>query len=313
MSYCIGLKVFGSRLFASLFFGLVFVFLPSNFVKAQAPVKGQETAPFVAGDHETLFRSVVRVVANPRLPSYSSGVMITLDRDKFPNLLKDGEIAILTAAHVADGVSWRGEIQVNGLNITGRSGAKMMSFTKPFPARVVTLFDPDEADLAILAASIGEAEFKEFGFATASVASSHEFRLEENLRLVGSPEGKLPDLVVAHPAQRGGTTKTPLLHVSEPRKQGQSGGPAFNRKGEVVAICSGSEESSHSLALGVGLAGESAKRAVETGTNESRIWGLFVPLTGIENLYQRGEHEAMSRRKLDEVLRQYQEVREAGK
>lgn len=101
----------------------------------------------------------------------------------------------------------------------------------------------------------------------------------------------------------------PLLSVSNTPVEGQSGGAAFNSKGELVGICSGYGNELAKIALGFGLSGKAAEEARAANKTEARQWGLYVLLEPLDALLKRGNDEADALAKLESALKEYREVR----
>ena len=122
----------------------------------------ERTARFEGGlAAESALRKTVRVNINPRSAYVATGVIVAIDRARFPKLLREDEVAVLTAAHVADRLGWAREITVQGIDFSGPKGDQKISFSEEFTARLVMLPNQPGPDIALLAASIPKQLFEE--------------------------------------------------------------------------------------------------------------------------------------------------------
>ncbi len=157
-----------------------------------------------------------QVVTGPKmqlanLQGLGSGVLIS----------KDGKV--MTAAHV---VQTADEIKVQFQN------------EETVPAKVLTS-DP-AADVALL-----QLERVPTGATAANLGDSDEAEVGDEIFVVGAPVGMGHTLTVGHISARrkpntmfGGMSRAEFFQTDEAINQGNSGGPMFNRAGEVVGIVS---------------------------------------------------------------------------
>ncbi len=185
---------------------------------------GEEKSTPFTGDRsaEEALRATVRVNVNPQAPYRASGVIVEIDRKVYPKLLRENEVPILTAAHVAARLGWTREVTVECIDFAGTTDARTIAFSEPFVARLVALPQENGPDIALLAAAIPRKLFDDGKYRVARVApTAYPFRLEEQLQLVGCPRGALPTLANAYPGQLSGDAKRPFLSVSFTPVEGQ--------------------------------------------------------------------------------------------
>ena len=140
------------RIFAM---GVLLCLAANTFAEdTRAPFTGDRSA-------EDALRATVRVNVNPQTPYRASGVIVNLDRKAYPKLLRENEVAVLTAAHVAARLGWNREVTVECIDFAGENGARTIAFSEPFVARVVALPHADGPDIAVLAATIPKQLFEE--------------------------------------------------------------------------------------------------------------------------------------------------------
>lgn len=173
------------------------------------------------------------------LPSESLGTGVVLSRDGL----------LLTAAHVVEGAE----------RIVVR-----LADDQQFPARVV--FEDEMADIALLRLD-GERATLE----PAALGDSDKVRKGETAYVLGNPLGIERTLTVGVISGRhtlphvfGGNVQAEVIQTDAAINQGNSGGPIFNSRGEVIAIAQRiMTESGGSEGLGFGLAINSIKRLLD--------------------------------------------------
>ena len=171
---------------------------------------------------ERMERSVVLVLVEARevehdrktvelLPSQSLGTGVVLSTNGL----------VLTAAHVVAGA--------DRIGVKPKGG-------EPLAARVV--FTDEDADIALL-----RLETTPASLAPAKLGDSSRVRKGETTYVIGNPDGielSLSTGVVSgrHPIRHvfGGTVEAEVIQTDAAINSGNSGGPIFNSRGEVIAI-----------------------------------------------------------------------------
>lgn len=272
----------------------------------------QEPVVYFTGDRasETALRKTVRVNVNPHSAYRATGVLIEFDTTRFPKLLREGEVAVLTAAHVADRLGWDRKVTVQGIELHPSPGGRKFVFGEEFSARVVMLPDRNGPDIAMLAATIPKKLLDDGQLQLATLAKTpYAFEMDETLLLVGCPFAQPPKFDLGFPGQLHGEEACPMLSVSNTPVFGQSGGPVFNRIGELVALCSGHDDKVGRLFLGIGLAGRTAEKARTEMRVEHRQWGLYATLTPLNSLLTKANEQADALLKLELALEEYRLAR----
>jgi S1-C subfamily serine protease len=169
-----------------------------------------------------LERSVVVVFAEGREISHQKSLLALLPSESLGTgvvLSSDG--LILTAAHVVAGAE--------------RVRVKLLG-GEPLPARVV--FADDAADVALL-----RLETIPAGLTPARLGDSDGARKGETVYVIGNPIGiefSLSSGVISgrHPGSHvfGGSVEAEVIQTDAAINSGNSGGPIFNSRGEVIAV-----------------------------------------------------------------------------
>lgn len=235
-------------------------------------------------------RSTVRVVLNPDThhPSTGTGTVVKLDREKYPDILAPDEVLVVTAMHVSDGETLTGGIYVDSTAFT----ATGTDFGLRFKARLVERGDKKkDGDIAILAVKVpasGEAS-KVLREADISL-DDPDFGAGDVLLLAGCAQGKPAKTATCNPIQvfRAEGQATGLV-LNTGRIGGDSGGGAFDAKGRLVAVCSGSSSEATTVWIGPGLRGFDATRGYQE--HEIRkyhgVTSHFVPTFHVKALLAR--------------------------
>ncbi len=178
-------------------------------------------------------------------------------------VILDKEGLILTAAHV---VHIADRIEVN------------MADGKSYPARVISSIP--FADLALVKMDNPPAKLP-----TADTGDSDKMRIGQEVFVVGAPYGLSQTLTVGHFSGRrssddeNGLIDTEFLQTDAPINKGNSGGPMFNVKGEVIGIVSHIRSSSGG-SEGLGFAA-SINMARNLFLDQEHVWaGMeLVPMS----------------------------------
>lgn len=197
----------------------------------------------------TLERSVVVVLVEGReishdrqlltlQPSEGLGTGIVLSPDRL----------VLTAAHVVAGAE-RVRVKTKG--------------GEPFPARIV--FSDEPADLALLRIDVGA-----LPLIPARLGDSDRVRKGESVYVIGNPVGIEYSLSVGVVSGRyaagrvfGGSVEAEVVQTDAAINGGNSGGPMYNSRGEVIAIAQSIlTQGGGSEGLGFGLAINVVKKIV---------------------------------------------------
>jgi S1-C subfamily serine protease len=247
--------------------------VPIGLLVLVALVASSDCLPAGGADEESkrvelvarLERSVVVVLAQGReiqhgkrsvelVPFESLGTGVVISADGL----------ILTAAHVVAGAD-RIRVKLEG--------------GEPLPSRVV--FADEAADIALL-----RLESVRAPLVPAKLGDSNRVRKGEETYVIGNPVGiefSLSTGVVSgrHPIRHvfGGSVEAEVIQTDAAINSGNSGGPIFNRRGEVIAIAQRIlTEGGGSEGLGFGLAIDVVKKILGM---DPCVWLGFsgVPLT----------------------------------
>ncbi len=190
---------------------------------------------------EQLERSVVLVFAEGRGVTHARE-RLSLEPTKSlgTGLVISADGLVLTAAHVVE--------EAQRLKVKLGDG-------EPVPAR--TVFADEEADIALL-----RLETAAPGLQPATLGDSDRVRKGEAVYVIGNPVGIERSLSVGvvsgrHPFRHvfGGNIQVELIQTDAAINSGNSGGPIFNSRGEVIAIAQRIlTEGGGSEGLGFGLA-----------------------------------------------------------
>ncbi len=217
---------------------------------------------------------------------------------------------MLTAAHVANNLRWDRKLAVECIEFRNGNGQKMITFSESFPARVVMIAPDHHEDVALLAASIPKERFEKGLAKEATFAvGDYPFQLREELLAIGCAGGNLPTCKKIWVGNLDGSSERSYIHVSDPCATGESGGPALNAEGKVVALCSATLDVPENIALGWRLQGPAAEQATASAQLLSRQWGIYCVLTHLDELLGRGNREAEALRNLELALLELERVR----
>jgi serine protease Do len=196
-----------------------------------------------------LDRSVVVVLAEGRGISHTkSGPRLLPFEGVGAGVLVSADGLVLTAEHVIAGAD-RVRVRV----VEG----------EPLPARI--LFEDEPADVALL-----RLERVPPSLSPAPLGDSDRVRKGEAVYVIGNPSGVEHSLSVGvvsgrHPARHvfGGSVEAELIQTDAAINAGNSGGPMFNSRGEVIAIAQSIlTEGGGSEGLGFGLAINAARKVL---------------------------------------------------
>ncbi len=220
----------------------------TDFSKVYAQVKD---AVVTIKTNKYVEKETEKGVVSSQLGGIGSGIILD----------KDG--LILTAAHV---VHIADRIEVN------------MTDGKTYTARVISSIP--FADLALVKMDKPPAKLP-----TANTGNSDKMRIGQEVFVVGAPYGLSQTLTVGHFSGRrssddeNGLIDTEFLQTDAPINKGNSGGPMFNTKGEVIGIVSHIRSSSGG-SEGLGFAA-SINMARNLFLDQEHVWaGMeIVPMS----------------------------------
>jgi len=181
------------------------------------------TTSLNAQDLSTLFERLDTSVVTIEVKEYKvKGQQLTTSGGLGSGVIIDKEGLILTAAHVVESAN---EISVKLQNGT------------TFPADVIS--SSTAADVALLKLRIVPPSLK-----PATVGSSSDSKIGEQILIIGAPRGLEHSLSVGHISRKmdknmiSNGEMAGFIQTDASINQGNSGGPMFNLKGEVIGIVS---------------------------------------------------------------------------
>ena len=257
------------------FFALVFL-LNTVMISAQdghAPVK-KRTFPINLSTAETNVAKLYQKVAASVVTIYTTSNSFT---EKGPvenqglgsGVLISGECHILTAAHVVDGSS--------KINVKTQDGKMRMA---------TVLFSEKSADIALLKLDIPDS-----GLSHATLGDSDVMAVGQNIYAIGSPYGMENSFSAGIVSAfrnfntlYDGTVSIEFIQTDAAINSGNSGGPLFNSKAEVVGIASSILTVSGGF-QGIGM-------AVTSNTVKSLLSFEDRPWIGVEGVFLKSDELA---------------------
>jgi len=172
--------------------------------------------------YEKLDQSVVVIYADTNLQRIQNDKAVKSTASSLgTGTLINNEGLILTAAHVIDSAD---ELTID---VPQRGH---------FQAKVVASYAP--ADIALIKLITNESDFK-----AVDIADSNKTKVGEEVFIIGTPYGLSHTLTVGHLSGRrihpgNNEIKLEFLQTDAAINQGNSGGPMFNQKGQLIGVVS---------------------------------------------------------------------------
>lgn len=271
-----------------LAFGLVLATLAPT---RTAEASGKEFKPRKVSPREAeALAATVMVAVNPGTlqSGTGSGIIVKLDRKKYPDLLAEDEVLILSASHVTSGQTRKGGLFVR-FTVPVKSGTALGA---PAPARLIDEGDIDtDGDLALLAVKVPlKSELRKVIREVEMILDPLDLSPTDEILLTGCGQGTPARSAKCTPVSLLGPAKGPKnLTLNTNRLGGDSGGGAFDAKGRLIAICSKTETRISRSVVGPGLRGFDLEREYEPDEVEffTGISCVFVPTTHVAALLDR--------------------------
>jgi hypothetical protein len=210
---------------------------------------------------ERLLKATCKVNINPGTlnRSHGTGTFVSPPREVV-KLLKDGEVLVISAGHVIEGITVRGSISVT-LPLLNSSHTEATEWGETYPARHLDFITSgSDGDIGMIAVTIPKGIVEKQIYLAPLLLETNP-SLNEGFFAVGCRSGELPKIERAKALQYvepRDEKACPILHAAVLRRPGDSGGGLFDSKARLFAVCSGGEENGE-IDVGPGLKGFNEK------------------------------------------------------